>query len=116
MLGYLTSPETVQLVPWLRRQNIHVPPTFSQADNVLDLGVIKQYAQNVECAEWDALAAHMRGVGAQHGWRVTDACPAEVVEVPAEETEVIEVPDAEEPEQKTPKRRRRVIKVKKVKK
>jgi len=120
MIGYLTSPSVVQLVPWLRRQGIHVPPAFYTDEKHINLWMIRQYAQNVSESEWTLIAAHISAVCKQHGWEVTDACPAAVVDVPVEPaieaTEVIEVPDAEEPESKTPKRRRRVVKVKKVKK
>jgi hypothetical protein len=119
MRDYLTSPETVQLVPWLRRQNIHVPPAFAQHNQTVDLGCIKQYAQSLGDAQWEVVAAHVRSVCAQHGWRVVDACPVEVVDVPIEDVDVIEVPDVVEekkPAAALVRRRRRVIKVKKVKK
>lgn len=132
-MDFLGSPNTVHLVPWLRRQRVHVPPAFASEPSTLNLASIQQYAQNLSPQEWERVAAQLRGVCTQHGWGVVDALPVDIVTIPTSPadpapadpgpsepapSEEVAAPQPEEiievPAEEAPKRRRKVVRVKRV--
>ena len=140
-MDVLTSPTTVQLVPWLRRKRVHLPPTFSTNNNTVNLAMIQQYAQNLTSQEWEQVAAQIRFTCAQHGWTVLDSIPLTIVSIPSDQSpeqspqseqspeqspqskqsprqEEVEAPKPEDiievPAEEAPKRRKKVVRVKRV--
>ena len=110
-MDVLGSLDAVHLVPWLRRRNIHLPPAYAHEPRALNLATIQQYAQNLGEQEWVGVESHLRAVCAQHGWAVTDSLPVDIVDIPPspKPEDIIEVPVEE-----APKRRKKVVRVKRV--